>query len=234
MSRAAGISNAKVETDEPGILSHARVPAFSLMQSETKEMIMNRNIRPCLYHIVLGALALSLAAACVGPDVKVYERPDGTTIVESTEVRATVSAVDSRARTITLKRRFHEAQTFKADKSMVNFNQIQVGDEVHAVVVEEFAVNLVPGGAPPLVGEGAAVALAPEGSKPAIVMAETVGVTAEIIAIDSHSHEVVIEFPDRSTKTVKVGKHIDLTSVSLGDSVFIQITEAVAIEVVKP
>lgn len=194
---------------------------------------MYRSRRPP-YRLVLGAVILSLATACAGPNVKVYERADGTTIVESTEVKATVTAIDARARTLTLKRRFHKAQTFKANENIVNFNQIQVGDEVHAVVVEEFAVTLVPGGAPPLVEAGAAVALAPEGSKPGVVLANTVGVTAQIIAIDSHAHEVTIEFPDGSAKTVKVRKGIDLGELSLRDSVFIQITEAVAIEVVKP
>jgi hypothetical protein len=33
---------------------------------------------------------------------------------------------------------------------------------------------------------------------------------------------------------VKVGKHIDLEKIALGDSVLIQMTEAVAIEVTKP
>jgi hypothetical protein len=80
----------------------------------------------------------------------------------------------------------------------------------------------------------AAIAISPDGSKPAIVMADTVGLTAEIIGIDSHSHQVTIELPDGSVKTVKVGKHIDLTTLALGDSVVIQITEAVAIQVTKP
>jgi hypothetical protein len=184
--------------------------------------------------VLFASLILALTSACAGPDVQVYEKPDGTIIVESMEIKATVEAVDARARTVTLKRRFHEAKTFKAGKNFANFDQIQVGDEVHAVVIEEFAVVLVPGGAPAMVEAAAAVALAPDGSKPAVVMVETVAVTAEITAIDSHGHHVTIEFPDGSVQTVKVGKHIDLTKVALGDSVLIQITEAVAIEVVKP
>ena len=85
-----------------------------------------------------------------------------------------------------------------------------------------------------MVEETAAIGLAPEGSKPGVVMVDTVAITAEITAIDSHSRQVTIELPGGSSKTVKVGKHIDLTQISLGDAVFIQITEAVAIEVVKP
>ena len=85
-----------------------------------------------------------------------------------------------------------------------------------------------------MVEETAAIGLAPEGSKPGVVMVDTIAITAEITAIDSHSRQVTLELPDGSSKTVKVGKHIDLTQVGLGDAVFIQITEAVAIQVVKP
>jgi hypothetical protein len=45
---------------------------------------------------------------------------------------------------------------------------------------------------------------------------------------------VALELPDGSGTTVKVGKHVDLTQLALGDSVSIRITEAVAIEVVRP
>jgi hypothetical protein len=193
-----------------------------------------REIRVKWSVVLFASLMLVMISACAGPDVKVYERDDGTIIVESMELKAKVEAVDARARTVTLKRRFHEAKTFKVDDGMTNLDQIQVGDEVHAEVVEEIAVVLVPGGAPALVGEAGAVAIAPDGSKPAIVMVDTVEVTAEIIAIDSHGHHVTIEFPDGSVQDVKVGKHIDLTKVALGDSVLIRITEAVAIAVVKP
>jgi hypothetical protein len=59
-------------------------------------------------------------------------------------------------------------------------------------------------------------------------------VTADIVAIDGHSHQVTLRLPDGSEQTVKVAKHIDLTRVSLGDSVHIQITQAVPIDVSAP
>jgi hypothetical protein len=167
--------------------------------------------------------------------VEVYERSDGTIIVESEKTEATVTAVDARAGTITLKRSWHDkAKTYKVNPNAVDFTQIRVGDEVHAEVIEEVAVLIVPGGVPPEIDAAAMVATAAPGEKPAMVAAESVQVTAEIIAIDGHSHEVTIEYPDGSVQTVKVAKHIDLTKVALGDSVFIKITEAVAIEVVAP
>jgi hypothetical protein len=189
---------------------------------------------PLVLRVFLVSVILALTTACAGPKVTVYEESDGTIIVESLKMKATVTAIDGRARTVTLKRRFHKAQTFKADKSFTNFNQIQVGDEVHAVVVEQIAVTLVPGGAPPMVEESEAVSIAPDGDKPSLVLVDSVGLTAEVTAIDLHSHRVTLELPDGSLQNVKVAKHIDLTQVALGDSVFIEVTEGVAIEVVKP
>ena len=74
---------------------------------------MSRTHRPTYSSLVFAAVMLSLTTACVGPKVEVYERPDGTIIVESMETEATVTAIDARAGTVTLKRRFEKAQTFK-------------------------------------------------------------------------------------------------------------------------
>jgi hypothetical protein len=195
---------------------------------------VSKNIRMDLTSLASVASIFVLAIACAVPDIQVYEKPDGTVIVESSQAEATVTAVDARARTVTLKRRFHDEKTFKAGESIANFDQIQVGDKVEAVVVEEFAVALVPGGAPEMVGEATSVGLAPLGSKPGVVMVNTVAMTAEITGIDAHDHRVTIVLPDGTAKNVKVSKHIDLTNIALGDSVYIQLTEAVALEVVKP
>jgi hypothetical protein len=185
--------------------------------------------------LTLGTLLLLLVLACVGPKVEVYERPDGTIIVESTEAKAKVTAIDTRANTITLKRSWHSgAKVFQVDPAVVNLRKIRVGDEVHVLLVEEFAVSLVQGGTPPEFDAAAAIAVAGPGEKPAMTVAAGEQVTADIIAIDGHSHKVTIRLPDGSVRTVKVAKHIDLTQVALGDSVLIQIIEAVAIEVVTP
>ena len=56
--------------------------------------------------------------------------------------------------------------------AVANFNQIQVGDELDVVLVDQLAVHLVAGGAPPSVGEAAGVALAPLGAKPGAVVAD--------------------------------------------------------------
>ena len=187
--------------------------------------------------LLLAGLALSTTLACqTGPKVEteVMERPGGVVVVQTVRMQATVVAIDATNRTVRLQPRRGAPKTFRVGEDAVNFQQVRVGDEVHAVVVEETAVTLVPGGTPPSVGAAAAVALAPEGAMPGAVMASTVEAVATVVAIDGHEHSVTLEFLDGRIQEVHVGKRRDLSNVGLGDSVRVQITEAVAISVVRP
>lgn len=181
--------------------------------------------------------SLLLAAACaMGPQVEttVYERPDGVLVVDTVQLEATVVAIDATRREVRLKPRGGKEETFKAGPEVVNFQQIRVGDVVRAVVVEALAVTLVPGGEPESVGTGAAVALAPQGAKPGVVMADTIEVTGTVTAIDGHEHTLTVQFPDGTFETIRVAKHRDLSKVALGDSLRMQLTKGVAISVEKP
>lgn len=197
---------------------------------------MSSSIRTIVAGSLLIALVGALGACATGPKVETrsYETPDGAIVVETVKLVATVEAIDARKRTVRLKPAHGDAVTYKASEEAVNFDQIRVGDEVRAEVVAEIAVSLIPGGAPTSIGEAAAVALAPAGDKPGIVMVDSVEATAKIIAIDAHAHTVTLEFLDESTKEVKVAKHRDLSRVALGDSVRVQITAGVALWVVTP
>ena len=186
--------------------------------------------------LTLGLVA-SLAVACQSrpkTETVVEEGPGSVVVVQTTQVKATVTALDAKNRTVTLKRGLAKAKTFKVPDEAVNFEQVRVGDEVHAVLIEESAIYLVSGGAPPSVGAAAAVGLAPEGEKPAILMAETVEVTATVVGIDAHEHTVTLEFPDGEVNEVNVPKSRDLSNVALGDSVRARVTEALAVSVTKP
>jgi hypothetical protein len=185
--------------------------------------------------ITTGIALLSGGCALLGPKVetKTYETDDGAIVVESVKLTATVKAINERTRTLTLDPKYGRDQTVQAPAEMVNFDQIRVGDEVQAEIIEEIAVSIVPGGAPESAGALEGVALAPVGDKPAIGVVSSRELTADVIAIDAHSHSVTLEFIDGSMRSVKVGKHIDLSEISLDDSVRVQITDAVAIDFQK-
>jgi hypothetical protein len=182
-------------------------------------------------------LVVLLAVACQSrpkTETVVEEGPGSVVVVQTTQVKATVTAIDATNRTVTLKRGLAKAKTFKVPDEAVNFEQVRVGDEVHAVLIEESAIYLVSGGAPAGMEGAAAIGVAAQGEKPAILMAETIEVTATVVAIDSHEHTVTLELEDGTHQEVDVPKSRDLSNVGLGDSVRVRLTEALAVSVTKP
>jgi hypothetical protein len=183
-------------------------------------------------------LTLALATACqqTGPKVEttVTEKPGGLLVVQTVEHTATVVAIDAIHRKVTIQPPHGDPEVVKVSEGAVNFQNIRVGDEVRAVVIEETAVNLVPGGAPESLGAATAVSLAPEGGRPGAVVADTVETTATVVGIDAHAHTITLQFLDGRVREMNVGKHRDLSKVGLGDSIRIQFTEAIAISVTKP
>lgn len=182
----------------------------------------------------MGTTIALLASGCamLGPQVEkeTYVTDDGAIVVESVQLTAIVRSIDERNRTLTIDPKWGAERTVKVPDEMVNFDQIRVGDEIEADIIEEVAVVLLHGGAPESIGGLDAVALAPVGSKPGIAVVSSRELTADVIAIDAHAHRVTLEFIDGSTESFKVGKHIDLSEVSLNDSVRVRVTEAIAID----
>ena len=158
----------------------------------------------------------------------------GGVIVETYKVTATVTAVDAASRKVTLTMADGSKTTVKAGPEVVNFDQIQVWDQVKATVAEQLVVFVRKNGEPANDGEAAAVALGPVGAKPGVVMANTVEVTAKVEAIDLGRRKATLRFPDGQSKTFRVRPDVDMTKAKLGDEVVIRTTEAVAISVEKP
>ena len=158
----------------------------------------------------------------------------GGVIVQTYKVTATVTAVDAASRKVTLITADGAKTTVKAGPEVVNFDQIQVGDQVKATVAEQLVVFVRKNGEPANDGEAAAVALAPVGAKPGMLMANTVEVTGKVEAIDLAHRKATLRFPDGHSQTFKVRKDVDMTKGKIGDEVVFRTTEAMAISVEKP
>lgn len=156
-----------------------------------------------------------------------------TTVVETFKAAATVTAIDATTRKLKLTLSDGRRITVKCGPEVRNFSQIHINDHVKVVVTEEIAAYLDKGATPGASG-AAVVALAPLGTKPGVVMADTVRGTVKITAIDTSTRKVTFVNSDGKSKTLKVGDHIDLTKVKVGDTVTIRQTEAVAVSVEKP
>jgi hypothetical protein len=200
---------------------------------------MNTNTRSGSALALFPVLAVALAA-CGGNKVEgtesvaVAAAPGGGVIaVETFTSAATVSALNTKDRKVTLEFPDGKKTTFKATPDMVNYNQLQVGDKVNAVVTEQAIIWLSKNGGPPAsAAEGGAV-LSPVGAKPGGIAVATVAITATITAIDQAKGKVTLQFDSGKPQTYKLGKGANLSGVSVGDQVNALVTEGVALSVTK-
>ena len=148
----------------------------------------------------------------------------------STTVTATVTQIDQKTRQITLKAQDGREVSFVASDEVKNFAQMKVGDVVTATYTEALAYEVKKGGtagASQTIAGGTAQA----GAKPAAALGQQTTVTVTITAIDPAAPSVTFRGPAGNTKTVKVLHPERLKDVSVGDTVEITYTEAIAIKV---
>jgi len=201
---------------------------------------MNTNLLKWSVATLTPAAVLALTSCSSTPKIEptttaVYQQGvPGGIVVETYRNSATVTAIDTANRKVTLVTPDGRKETFKAGPEVVNFDQIRIGDQVKATVAEQLVVYMAKDNPPASEGEAALVALAPKGTKPGGLMANTVQVIAKVTAIDVKRRRATLRFPDGTTKTFPVRKDVDLTQRQVGEEVVIRATEALAISVEKP
>jgi hypothetical protein len=174
-----------------------------------------------------------LTGEATGAAVAVGGVPGGGAVA-TYELTATVAALDKAKRKVTLVDAAGIKKTVKVGPEAINFDQIQVGDQLKITATEELVVYVAGEGETPADGGAQLVALAPKGAKPGALIAETTRVTAKVTAIDAAQHKATLQFEDGTTRTVAVRPDVDLSKRKVGDSVVIRITETLAIQVAKP
>lgn len=158
----------------------------------------------------------------------------GGVAIDAVQGTATVQSVDADDRTVVLLHSDGSTTSYKCGPEVRNFNQIKVGDQVTATVAESVAIALVKGGAAPAAGATSAIVRAPLGAKPSGKRVDTMGFTAKIISVDTTNRKVTLQTLNGENQTVEVGSNVDLTQVSTGDDVAVQVTRAFAISVTSP
>lgn len=158
----------------------------------------------------------------------------GGVVAQRYQVTATITAIDSAHRKITLATPDGKSRVFKAGPGLADFSRLQVGDRVQATVTDEIAVYLADRNAATADGAGRLVAVGSNGNTAGALTAETVRMTAKITAIDLKKRRVTLQFEDGSARTVSVREDIDLTQRAVGDEVVIACVEAVAFVVERP
>jgi Cu/Ag efflux protein CusF len=158
----------------------------------------------------------------------------GGVLVHTFDTSATVTGIDPATRKVTLVTPDGTQSIFKAGPDVVNFDQIRIGDQVKTTIAQQLVVFMSKDGSAEEDGQAAAIALAPEGAKPGVFMADTTKVTAKVKSVDLKRHRATLLFPDGKAKTFDVRPDVDLTKVKPDDEVSFRITQALAIRVEKP
>lgn len=187
-----------------------------------------------LFTIAACATTTPPPPAQVNTATAVQEGVPGGVTVNSIEVTAKVTAIDTKNRKMTLLLPEGDKETVKVPPEAVNFDQISVGDLVKATLIEEVVVYLDEEGASIPDGYAAGVAIAPKGAQPGGVVAGTVKVTATVTAIDQSNRTATVRFNDGSVETFPVRDDIDLSQRKVGEKVVFMVTEMVALSVEKP
>ena len=200
---------------------------------------MNRNdyephgiVNACAIALMVGFAPLAAAQAPGGSVTSESNTAPGKRVeVKTLEIAASVEALDTVARTVTLKGPQGNLLVLPAGPDVRNFDRIKVGDQVVARYQEALSIELKKGGNAP-VGrvEGTMAVKAAPGEKPAAGGGRQVTVTADVVALDARTQTVTLRGPQR-TIAVRVDDAEQFKRVALGDQVEAMYIEAVAVSV---
>jgi Cu/Ag efflux protein CusF len=147
-------------------------------------------------------------------------------------VRGTVEAVDTEAKTVTIK---GPKRTLTLPvKDPKKLEMIKVGDPVVAKYYEGLALAVKkPGEAAPSASAQETVATSKPGETPAGAIAQQITATVTVVAIDKQARTVTVKGPQGNTETVKARDPKNLDKLNVGDLVELTYTRALAISLDK-
>jgi hypothetical protein len=178
------------------------------------------------------AAAVATVAGCASTSgveqEQVYTATNGFAVVDTFTYVATVTAVDTAKRKLTVMTPDGKSATFKASKG-VDLAAFKVGQQVGFQATEATALVVRKDGRPPADAAAIELAAATNGQATGVFEGEAVEVSAKVVALDPASQRVTFQFEDGTTKTMKAHKKVDLSGLSVGDSVTVEYAESLII-----
>jgi hypothetical protein len=161
----------------------------------------------------------------------VTKAPGAVTTVQRIKAVATVVAIDSATRAVTLKGPDGRETTVIAGPEVKNFAQIKVSDRVNVEYTEALTLELKKGITEPRArAESSMAEAAKAGERPGAVAGRKVTVMAEVIGLDAATQTVTLRGP-KQTVNLKVADPEQFKRVAMGDRVEATYVEAVAVVV---
>ncbi|WP_066742274.1 hypothetical protein [Cupriavidus sp. D384] len=180
------------------------------------------------------AVLLSLSAVShAQPDVKTdVTRSDGqTTATGTAKVNATITAIDTASRKVTLKTQAGKVVDMTVGEEARNFDQLHVGDKVAVEYTEALTVSLKKGSGAATMQEREIAERSQPGAKPGGRVGREVTVVAQVVKVDKEKNIVTVKGPRGRTVDLLVEDPDQMKAVKKGDRVQAVYTEAVAVSV---
>jgi len=149
-------------------------------------------------------------------------------------VTAKVTAVDPAKRTVTLQSANGKTRTIEVGDQVRNFDQIKVGDTVHAKYTQALALEIRKRGSGVLPAPTEEHAITPPpapGAKPGGTVARKVTITGEVTAVDHAKQLVTVKGPEGNEVDVEAEDPAQLNNIKQGNHVQITYVEALAMTV---
>jgi len=153
-------------------------------------------------------------------------------VTKSNTVRgtATIQAIDSTTRSVTLKTKDGSEETFKAGPEITRFNELKVGDTLEVTYVESIVMRVQKPGEAAAATTGDA-GLTRNAGRPGATLGAQVNTTVTVKAIDMAVPSITVVTQDGRTVTRKVEEKKNLEGVKVGDKIAITYTEALLMSV---
>lgn len=183
---------------------------------------------------VLATTNAALAAEIDAEEkVVIVNAPGHVQGIAMVDVMATVQKIDKKTRTITLKKENGETTSIVAPETVRNFNQIEVGDIVHAKYQTSVSFQVVKEESTEV---GRAVqetsSRAKLGDKPSAKLTRAVAMRANVTKVDQENNTITIQGQGK-TFDMKIKNPEHFKVVKVGDKIDALITESIAISVIE-
>jgi len=183
---------------------------------------------------VLATTNAALAAEIDAEEkVVIVNAPGHVQGIAMVDVMATVQKIDKKTRAITLKKENGETSSIVAPEAVRNFNQIEVGDIVHAKYQTSVSFQVVKEESTEV---GRAVqetsSRAKLGDKPSAKLTRAVAMRANVTKVDQENNTITIQGQGK-TFDMKIKNPEHFKVVKVGDKIDALITESIAISVIE-
>ena len=143
---------------------------------------------------------------------------------------ATITAIDSTTRSVTLRNDKGEEDTFTAGPDVTRFNQLKVGDKIRLTYYESLVLQLrKPGDASSASSDAIAAGRTKAVPGGAVGVQQTRTVTVK--AVDKSVPSITVTTPDGRTVTRKVEDKKNIEGLSAGDQIDITYRRALLTEI---